>query len=140
MLGRIEQFTPEERSVALELVDAALDEPQQRDYEFLLSEEAGKLVGYLCFGPTPMTEGTFDLYWIASDPHARTKGVGTQLLKEMEAELTRRKARLIRVETSSLEGYGKTLGFYLKHAYSETARIPDFYKPGDDLITLTKRL
>ncbi len=140
MLGRIEQFTPEERACALELVDVSLERPQQPDYLFLIAHEGGQVVGYICYGPTPMTQGTFDLYWIASDPRARTKGVGTRLLHAMERDLEARGARLIRVETSSQEGYGKTHAFYEKHHYAEAARLPDFYKPGDDLVTLTKRL
>jgi len=140
MLGRIEQFTPSEVAVALELVDLAVANPAHPDYLFLLAEEAGAVVGYICYGPTPMTEGTFDLYWIASDPHARTKGVGTRLLHAMEADLQKRCARLIRVETSSQEHYGKTHAFYAKNHYREEARLAGFYKPGDDLITLTKRL
>jgi len=34
----------------------------------------GKLGGYICYGPTPMTDGTYDLYWIASDPRVRGQG------------------------------------------------------------------
>jgi ribosomal protein S18 acetylase RimI-like enzyme len=140
MLAAIEQFTSDEQAVALELVDLALASEQPGDYRILIAEEAGALLGYVCFGPTPMTQGTWDLYWIASDPERRAHGVGTQLLQAMEADLARQGARLVRVETSSQEHYGKTLAFYEKHRYLETARIPDFYKPGDDLITLTKRL
>jgi ribosomal protein S18 acetylase RimI-like enzyme len=140
MLAGIEQFTSAEQAVALELVDIALNQPQQTDYCFLIAEEQRRLIGYICFGPTPMTEGTFDLYWVASAADARTAGVGTRLVQGMEKELVGRGGRLIRVETSSQEHYGKTLAFYEKHRYLETARIPDFYKPGDDLITLTKRL
>ena len=140
MLAAIEQFTSDETAVALELVDLALGNPQQSDYRILIAEAGDQVIGYVCFGPTPMTLGTYDLYWIASASDQRTLGVGTQLLVAMEQELLAREARLIRVETSSQEHYGKTRAFYEKHRYLETARIPDFYRPGDDLITLTKRL
>ena len=30
--------------------------------------------------------------------------------------------------------------FYQRHAYPEVARLSDFYRPGDDLIIMTKRL
>ncbi len=100
----------------------------------------GKLVGYVCYGPTPMTDGTCDLYWIASDPTVRGQGVGASLISGMEADLRRQKARLIRVETSATEAYGPTRGFYASMKYMEEARIRDFYKVGDDLIMLSKRL
>jgi len=140
MLGRIEQFTPDEVRCALELVDLALERPAQPDYLFRIAADGDALWGYICYGPTPMTEGTFDLYWVATSPEARTRGVGSALVLAMEADLRARGARLIRVETSAQEAYGKTRAFYARNHYAEAARIPDFYKPGDDLVMLTKRI
>jgi len=140
MLERISEFSASEVSCALELVDLALTQPAQRDYLFCVAVEGETLCGYVCYGPTPMTDGTFDLYWIASDVGARSKGVGSRLVAAMEADLRTRGARIIRVETSAQEAYGPTRAFYERNRYLETARIPDFYKPGDDLVILTKRL
>jgi len=100
----------------------------------------GKLGGYICYGPTPMTDGTYDLYWIASDPRVRGQGVGAALVSAMEGELRRKAARLIRVETSATEAYGPTRGFYQAMRYMEEARLRDFYKAGEDLIILSKKL
>jgi ribosomal protein S18 acetylase RimI-like enzyme len=124
---------------AIELVDLAL-QPNNPDYKILVADRDGTLVGYVCYGPTPMTEGTYDLYWIASDPQVRGQGVGASLVSGMEADLRRRTARIIRVETSATEAYGPTRGFYASMKYTEEARIRDFYKVGDDLIILTKRV
>ncbi|MFZ5469766.1 MAG: GNAT family N-acetyltransferase [Myxococcota bacterium] len=124
---------------ALELIDLA-NQPNHPDYQVLVAIKDGKVVGYVCYGPTPMTEGTFDLYWIASDPNVRGQGVGSQLVSAMEGELRRRKGRLIRVETSAMEAYGPTRGFYEAMQYTEEARFRDFYKVGEDLIILSKRL
>lgn len=140
MLGRISQFTPAEVACALELVDLALERPAQTDYRFRIAAEGDAVVGYICYGPTPMTEGTFDLYWVASDPGARTKGVGSALVAAMEADLRAERGRLIRVETSAQEAYGATRKFYAKNAYVEVARVPEFYKPGDDLVILAKKI
>ncbi|MET0405981.1 MAG: GNAT family N-acetyltransferase [Cystobacter sp.] len=106
----------------------------------LVADRDGTLVGYVCYGPTPMTEGTYDLYWIASDPTVRGQGIGASLVSGMEADLRRQSARIIRVETSATEAYGPTRGFYASMKYVEEARIRDFYKVGDDLIILTKRV
>ncbi|WP_395839005.1 GNAT family N-acetyltransferase [Cystobacter fuscus] len=124
---------------AIELVDLAL-QPNNPDYKILVADRDGTIVGYVCYGPTPMTEGTYDLYWIASDPQVRGQGVGASLVSGMEADLRRRTARIIRVETSATEAYGPTRGFYASMKYTEEARIRDFYKVGDDLIILTKRV
>ncbi|KFE64189.1 GNAT family N-acetyltransferase [Hyalangium minutum] len=124
---------------AVELVDLALT-PNNKDYTVLVADRDGTLVGYACFGPTPMTEGTYDLYWIASDPTVRGQGVGASLISGMEADMRRRGARVIRIETSATEAYGPTRGFYASMKYTEEARFRDFYKVGDDLIILAKRL
>lgn len=106
----------------------------------LVAERDQKAVGYICYGPTPMTDGTYDLYWIASHPQVRGQGVGGALIAAMEGDLRRKKARQIRVETSAMEAYGPTRGFYEAMRYREEARFRDFYKPGEDLIILAKRL
>ncbi len=124
--------------IATELVDLSL-EPSNTDYQILVADRDGAIVGYVCYGPTPMTEDTFDLYWIASAPEVRGQGVGASLISGMEADMRRRNARLVRVETSATEAYGPTRGFYASMKYTEEARIRDFYKVGDDLIILTKR-
>lgn len=123
---------------ALELIDAGIG--NSADYQVLVATKEGQVVGYVCYGPTPMTEGTFDLYWIASDPKVRGQGVGAALIAAMEGDIRRRQGRLIRVETSAMEAYGPTRGFYSGMKYGEESRFKDFYKPGEDLIILSKRL
>lgn len=140
LLHRIENFTPDEVVVALELVDAAIRDPRGSGYEVLVArDDAGTVVGYVCFGPTPMTEGTFDLYWIAVDPDARGRGVGRCLHEAMLANLKGRGVRLVRIETSSKDAYDGTLRFYEALGYEVVSRVRDFYRPGDDLVTLFLR-
>jgi ribosomal protein S18 acetylase RimI-like enzyme len=132
-------FTPAEVQVALELIDDALAEPGE-EYLVLVAEHAGKLAGYVCYGPTPMTEGTWDLYWIVTHRDARGRGVARALVMRMEHEIRARGARLVRVETSHLDGYGAAHAFYTRLQYPVAARVRDFYKPGDDLLILVKHL
>src|SRR5690349_17671987 len=79
-------FRPDEVAIAVELLDEAL--AGDDDYRFLGAYADDELVGYACWGPTPGTTGTFDLYWIVVDPTRQGKGVGTQLLQAVETELT----------------------------------------------------
>lgn len=123
---------------ALELIDLATQ--GSNDYTVLVAVRDDKVVGYVCYGPTPMTDRTFDLYWIASDPAVRGEGVGAALVSAMEGDLRRHQGRLIRVETSAMEAYGPTRGFYQAMKYTEECRFRDFYKEGEDLIVLAKRL
>jgi ribosomal protein S18 acetylase RimI-like enzyme len=131
-------FTAAEIDVAMELVDTFLTNPAQKDYVVYVAEEEGQLYGYMCFGPTPVAEGTYDLYWIAVDPAAQNKGVGKKLLGFMEYEIKRLQGRLIIIETSSQDKYKATQAFYLHNGYHPAAQIKDFYKPGDDRMIYTK--
>lgn len=124
---------------AVELIDLALEKPEQPDYVFKVAESDGAVLGYICYGPTPMTDATWDLYWVAAAPEARGKGVGKALVKAMEDDLRARSARQIRIETSSQEAYGTTRDFYARNQFVEQARLKDFYKLGDDLVILGKR-
>jgi ribosomal protein S18 acetylase RimI-like enzyme len=137
-------FRAEEVSCAIELVDAALARAEGNTYEALVAvptEGAGEEpIGYVCFGATPMTAGTFDLYWLIVAEEARGRGVGAALLAATEAELRRRGGRLVRIETSSLEGQGGAARFYERSGYQRVGEIPGFYRPGDDLLTFAKSL
>ncbi len=149
-------FRSEEIDVAIELFDIvfgtrettevlysgfSLNTPASSDYFFLgafTPEE--ELAGFACYGPTPGTDRTFDLYWIAVHPAAQGSGSGTILLNEVERRLKGLNARMVVVETSSRSDYKDTRGFYLRRGYVEAARARDFYAPADDRITYTKRL
>ena len=69
-------FQPGEVAIGLELVDESLNPGPSTDYRWFLAERDGQVEGFACFGPVPLTEGTFDLYWIAVRPDARGSGIG----------------------------------------------------------------
>src|SRR5256885_13159228 len=71
LLAATPEFTRPDVDVALELIDCGLAEPTSDDYRFLIREEAEEILGYACFGATPMTEGCFDLYWLVVERKAR---------------------------------------------------------------------
>jgi ribosomal protein S18 acetylase RimI-like enzyme len=128
-------------SCALELLAAVLAPPEGNTYEArVLADQDDRPLAYACFGRTPMTDATYDLYWLVTAAAARGRGLGAELLTAVEAELRGRGARTVRVETSSLEGAGGAARFYRKTGYAEVGRIADFYRPGDDLVTFAKRL
>ena len=98
-----------------------------------------ELIGYACYGATPDTDRTWDLYWIAVDPSAQGSGSGTTLLSEVERRLSGLNARMLVVETSSRSDYAATRAFYTARGYGEAATVRDFYAPADDRIIFTKR-
>jgi GNAT superfamily N-acetyltransferase len=131
------RFRDDEIPVALEVFDAAVREESDGSYHGLGAELDAGLVGWICWGPTPCTLGTYDLYWMAVDPEAQGSGVGTALLAEMERRLTG-VARLIIIETAGRPDYAATRGFYHRRGYSPVSTIPDFYAPGDDQVVFVK--
>lgn len=137
-------FTPAEIECADELVAEAVTEPDplphKDDYLVYVLEDAGAVQGYVCFGATPLTEGTYDLYWIAVDPTQHGRGHGQKLVAFVEAWLRERDGRLLLIETSSKDDYGPTQAFYLRCGYTKLARVPAFYRPGDDRIVYGKYL
>jgi ribosomal protein S18 acetylase RimI-like enzyme len=131
-------FRPDEIAVALELVDEGL--AGSTDYEIRVAEWGGAVAGYICFGPTPMTRRTYDLYWIVVDAAARGRGVAGALIRAMEVVLRERGGGNVRVETSETEGYGAARALYARCGYPEAARLADFYGPGDALVIYYKSL
>jgi ribosomal protein S18 acetylase RimI-like enzyme len=135
-------FHGDEVEVALSLFDLSLagGGTATADYEFVGAFENERLLGYACFGATPATDGTFDLYWLAVDPTVQGRGIGRSLVRAVEEKLIGRGGRLLVVETSSRPDYESTRRFYARSGYTEAARVRDFYAPADDRILLTTRL
>jgi ribosomal protein S18 acetylase RimI-like enzyme len=131
-------FRPEEVATAVELLDESL--AGDDDYRFLGAYADDELVGYACWGPTPGTHGTYDLYWVVVDAVWQGRGVGTQLLRAVEDRLTTTDARLLVVETSSLAAYAATRAFYERRGYTRAATLPGYYAPDDDLVIYLKDL
>ncbi|MEE9226034.1 MAG: GNAT family N-acetyltransferase [Bacteroidota bacterium] len=140
ILHRTETFSEREIEIALEVFDIHFEDPEE-DYElYTCVDEKNKVLGYVCTGPTPLTEGTWDIYWIAVRSDAQGKGVGKQLADFLEDRVRSARGRLVVAETSSSETYGRARRFYVKHGYHELATILDYYRPGDHLIIYGKYL
>ena len=139
IMGRISQFSPEELPVAEEVIDAALLHPG-RDYTGLVIDIEGKVSGFVIYGPTPLTHGTFDMYWLMVAPELQGNGAGKALVQAAEADMVRNGARLAVIETSSTPIYETARQFYVKRGYTLTCRLANFYAPGDDKIIFIKQL
>ena len=126
--------------MAEELIDSYLDDPSASGYRVLVADADSAVGGYICYGPTPLTEGTWDIYWEAVAQERQDRGIGSALTEYAEKEIVRAKGRLAIIETSSTPAYEKTRHFHLSHGYEVICRIPDFYAPGDDKLILQKRL
>ncbi len=140
LLSRTSVFDKDDEALAMELIFQALRQPGQKDYLFFIAANEDDFpVGYACFGPTPLTEGTFDLYWIAVDPGCTGQGIGSRLLAAVEREIQRVNGRMLVIETSSRQSYQLTRQFYLRNQYRLAETIPDFFHEGEDRVTYVKK-
>jgi ribosomal protein S18 acetylase RimI-like enzyme len=126
--------------VAVELIRDRIELGDQSDYHFIFVEAEGRTVSYSCFGPIAGTEGSFDLYWIATRNDFRGQGIGNILIEETHRIIKEMGGRIVVAETSSLEKYAPTRHFYNRIGYVKEAQINDFYKEGDGKVFFIKRL
>jgi GNAT superfamily N-acetyltransferase len=138
ILRNTPEFKPSEVPVAEEVIDSYLHNPDS--YNILIAEANNKIAGYICYGLTPLTKSTWDIYWLVVSMDKRGQGVGSALMAFAEEQVKKNGGRLVIIETSAKPGYEKTRHFYLKHSYKIICRISDFYAPGDDKIILQKHL
>jgi len=132
-------FNRGEIQVALEVIDEALNGAGKRDYQvFCAFDNDRNLAGFICFGPIPMTERCYDLYWIMVDETSSRQGVGGRLLGLMEKCVVREGARRIYVETSSTAPYQAARSFYERHGYQLVCSLKDFYREGDHKMIFMK--
>lgn len=133
-------FSEEEIDCVRVLWDEYLvDGPESCGYNFIVEREGDQVLGYACYGPRDLTDGVFDLYWVAVDPLARKKGVGRGLLTASEEAAKQAGGRMIVAETSGTPHYEPTRNFYFRMGYQLEASIKDFYSDGDDLAIFIKR-
>lgn len=140
ILQNTPEFKPSEVVVAEEVIDGYLRDPVNSGYYTLVAEADSIVTGYISYGPTPLTEDTWDVYWMAVAREKRGQGIGGALMEVAEGEIRKAQGRMAIIETSSTLAYEKTRHFHLGHGYEVIARIPDFYAPGDDKLILQKRL
>lgn len=132
-------FSPAEIATVGELLQDSLTKPDGGGYTFLVyRDEAGQVLGFIVYGPHPLTTGTYDLYWLCVSTRAQGHGVGAALLQRVEEDLHALGGRLLIAETSSTPSYGSARRFYERQGFTPEAVIRDFYAPGDNLVIYTK--
>lgn len=114
--------------------------PEESGYHFIVYRDGDRVLGFAIYGVRDLTDGVFDLYWIAVDPAARCHGVGCKLLTACENAVREMGGRMLIAETSGTPPYEPARKFYFSLGYENEATIKDFYATGDDLKIFTKRI
>ena len=134
-------FNEAEIAVAMEIVDQVLARKDGGDYQAFSSyDDAGQFRGYICFGPIPMTDRRYDLYWIAIDPPVRGRGVASELVEFMEKIIAMQGGGKVYVDTSSSPPYAPARRFYKKQGYGSVCILEDFYRQGDTKVIFMKNI
>ncbi len=110
------------------------------DHRAITYEDNGQIIGFAYYAPASMTDRTWYLWWIVVSKQIQAKGIGGQLLRQVEDEIRAKNGRLLLLETSSLPSYELTRRFYLKNGYDVLAILKDFYADGHDMVVFRKRM
>lgn len=132
-------FKPLEIVALREVLDDYHEAERLNGHRSITEDVEGTAVGFAYFAPASMTDRGWYLYWIAVDKGLQGRGTGSRLLESVEEEVRLRNGRMLLIETSSLPHYEPTRRFYLKHGYTEVARLDDFYADDDALVVFGKR-
>jgi D-alanine-D-alanine ligase len=133
-------FTAMETAVAAELVTEHLAKGPESGYHFVFAEIEGKLAGYTCYGPVPLTASSYDLYWIVVAAELQGRGLGRTLLNATERLARRAGGTRLYADTSGRAQYASTRAFYEGVGFRQAAVLEDFYAPGDAKVIYSKAL
>jgi len=140
ILNRCAVFTSDEVNAALKLVGEGVAGGVAGRFPLFAANVDGRLAGYVCIGRAPLTQRTWELYWIAVDPAMQARGIGRALQAHAEAFIRSLGGERLVLETSSRDVYARTRRFYRQAGFVQVGLIPDFYRRGDDCLILCKVL
>ncbi|MFO0914987.1 MAG: N-acetyltransferase [Pirellulales bacterium] len=144
ILRQTGNFKEVELHLAREMLETVLSEPDRTSYLAYVAVQVDsspqQVRGYVMFGPTPATAGTWDLYWIAVAPSWYGTGVARALDEYVTDYVQQTGGYWVIVQTSSQPTYARPRAFYSRQGYRVLAAIDDYYSPGDNLIIYGKRL
>ena len=134
-------FKPFEVVALREVLDDFHATHHADDHHAVTCEIEGAIAGFAYYAPAPMTEGTWQLYWIAVRKDQQGRGIGSELLRYVEKDIREnRHGRLLFIETGSLPHYELTRQFYRKNGYEQHALLRDFYAKGDSMVVFRKAM
>ena len=89
---------------------------------------------------SPLTVGSYDLYWIAVDKSTQGMGLGRKIMDRVAEIIRGEGGRNIYIETSTKPHYQATRTFYERCGCPLVATLDDFYAPGDGKAIYCKRV
>lgn len=134
-------FYDYEIDIVIELVEDRVPKGKEKsDYIFDIAEINHIPIAFTCYGKTPGTLFSFDLYWIAVHQNYRGQGVGKKLMNRAFNDIKFFGGKNIWIETSSRELYTPTRNFYLRYGCQLVAELPNFYNDNDHKVVFLKKI
>lgn len=133
-------FSDAEIETAVELAEERLTRGAEWGYHFEIADVAGSLAGFACYGPIPVTIGSFDLYWLVVSRSHQRCGIARHIMNRVEQHVRELGGRRLFVETSSLPCYEPARACYVRLAFRKVAVLPDHYGRGDDQVVFLRVL
>ena len=130
-------FEPNELEELSKMLTDYFNSDNESGHFWLTDDDNGVVAAAYC-APEKMTNGTWNLLFLAVQPDRQGQGRGTAMTRYVEQILRERGERLLLIET--LASFERTRKFYRKCGYEEEARIRDFYEAGYDKIVYRKVL
>ncbi len=140
ILRRTPSFIEVDVQIAIELIDDRIAKGDGINHSVILPCEGDEVMGYACYGRIPLTDNSFDLYWIVVAPERHGQGVGVQLMNRVDNEAKLLGGMRIYADTSSGKEYARARRFYQAAGFHEAARLPDFYRQGEDKLIYCREL
>jgi ribosomal protein S18 acetylase RimI-like enzyme len=142
MCERVGNFTTEEVDIAIEVAEDGLYKGSVKSgFNFVFCQESGGAVlGYAIYGPIPLTDQRYEIYWIVVDPAQQRKGIGSILMRECERLIRDLGGEYLYLDTSAKESYDATRAFYVVNGFAVDAHLKDFYRTHDDKVIYRKSL
>lgn len=124
--------------------DSSSLEPMNDEHTWIvLEDDLEGVTGVAYFGPESHSDRVWNLYALAVTQHRQGDGRGSALVEWVEENLRSRGsdvAKLLLIETSSVESFAPTRAFYRKLGYVEEARVRNYYGDHDDKVIFWKDL
>lgn len=135
-------FAPDELDGFEEILSGYLDGSLE-EHRWIVWEKDGVVGGAAYVAPEPFSDRVWNLYFLGVLPDRQGTGVGGALVRRVEGDLRdlgETKARVLVVETSSVDSFARTRAFYERLGFEREARIREYYGPGNDKIVYWKSL
>jgi len=134
-----EMFGVEDLGMFTQFLQSAFDEDSDHQAKWLVDDDGG-VCAAACHTPEMMGQGVHNILFIGVLSSKRTQGRAKSLLKWIERALSTQGARMVLIETSSLEQFIPARTLYDRSGYLIEAQIRDFYNPAEDKIVFKKVL